>query len=495
MQPSLLELARQGDPQAIAALMNQTLHARGVTVRATRRGDCLHLLLQSQGVLVSARLVPALQKAMQDLGSPAISVVKVYGRQVGTPHSLWTEAFVVKTTTPSAPPLSRSPDLPPDPSLSWPYPPSVATTPTPENSRFAPQVTSAAAVAEASQEQPIYTNRDLANPPPAAAGESPLTAEMPVATRVERRSRKPGVNLRWFKRLWPIVGGLVILGASIWFWWVWNQQERELREVAAFVGNLRSAEQAADLPELQRTQRQLQQAIARLEAMPSFLGLRSTQGNQTISGVQAQLTSVNNRLKREEQAVANLKLAQQLGVTAAQLIQQTPSSPSRQKASQNLRTAVTLLETIPPTAFVAEQAQRSLTTYRREYTAVSGQVLPVSLPTSTSASASPSQGNPQAANQAGKTVAQAALIEVELAFTDVSWLQVTSDGKFQYEGEPTKGEKKSWTAQKDMILRVGNAGSILLSVNGATPKPLGEPGAVLEIRITPQTVRSRPLLN
>ncbi len=52
-QPNLLELAKQGDVNAIATLMNRKLQPKGIIAKAGMKNDCLQIVL-------SAAEVPAL---------------------------------------------------------------------------------------------------------------------------------------------------------------------------------------------------------------------------------------------------------------------------------------------------------------------------------------------------------------------------------------------------------------------------------------------------
>ncbi|MBD0344343.1 MAG: helix-turn-helix domain-containing protein [Coleofasciculus sp. Co-bin14] len=72
-------------------------------------------------------------------------------------------------------------------------------------------------------------------------------------------------------------------------------------------------------------------------------------------------------------------------------------------------------------------------------------------------------------------------IQVTVTFNDESWLRVTEDGQIQFEGILTKGTQKTWTAQKQLIIRAGNSGAVLLSFNGQEPKTLGNPKEVKEV--------------
>ncbi|WP_017317465.1 RodZ domain-containing protein [Mastigocladopsis repens] len=81
--------------------------------------------------------------------------------------------------------------------------------------------------------------------------------------------------------------------------------------------------------------------------------------------------------------------------------------------------------------------------------------------------------------------------ELTLELQDQSWLRVKVDGKTEFEGILNKGEKKSWTAQKELTIRSGNAGAVLVSTNNKEPTPLGDLGRVKEVTFTPETLNSQ----
>ncbi|MGH8002728.1 MAG: helix-turn-helix domain-containing protein [Brasilonema sp.] len=82
-------------------------------------------------------------------------------------------------------------------------------------------------------------------------------------------------------------------------------------------------------------------------------------------------------------------------------------------------------------------------------------------------------------------------VEVTLDLQDKSWLRVKVDGKTEFEGELNKGDKKTWTAQKELMIRSGNAGAVLISTNKKQPTPLGSINSVKQVTITPETVNSQ----
>ncbi len=72
-------------------------------------------------------------------------------------------------------------------------------------------------------------------------------------------------------------------------------------------------------------------------------------------------------------------------------------------------------------------------------------------------------------------------VRVGLTVTDQSWVRVMADGKEAFEGVLTEGTTRSWNAQKQLVVKAGNAGGIMVSFNEGTAKPLGAPGTVQEV--------------
>ena len=69
--------------------------------------------------------------------------------------------------------------------------------------------------------------------------------------------------------------------------------------------------------------------------------------------------------------------------------------------------------------------------------------------------------------------------ELGLTATLNIWLQVTGDGELLFKGMLKKGSKETWNAKKEIRLWVGNAGGVLVSLNG---KNLGHLGKKDEIK-------------
>jgi cytoskeletal protein RodZ len=71
-------------------------------------------------------------------------------------------------------------------------------------------------------------------------------------------------------------------------------------------------------------------------------------------------------------------------------------------------------------------------------------------------------------------------IFLELVFTSTSWIQVTVDGVRQFQGELETETYRSWYGEERIELRVGNAGAVLVTINGQALGTLGEPGEVID---------------
>ncbi|WP_337886245.1 helix-turn-helix domain-containing protein [Fischerella thermalis] len=82
-------------------------------------------------------------------------------------------------------------------------------------------------------------------------------------------------------------------------------------------------------------------------------------------------------------------------------------------------------------------------------------------------------------------------VEVTVELQGESWVRVKADGKTMFQGTLSKGERKTWTAKKELTIRSGNAGAVLVSANKSEQKPLGDPGRIKTVTFTPESVNSQ----
>lgn len=95
---------------------------------------------------------------------------------------------------------------------------------------------------------------------------------------------------------------------------------------------------------------------------------------------------------------------------------------------------------------------------------------------------------PPAPTQVGKTAvrpsptASGKPVRVGLTLKAQSWLRIVVDGKTEFEGVLPQGTQRTWEASKQVVVRAGDAGAVLVSHNEEQPQLMGEPGAVEEKR-------------
>ncbi|MEE3715979.1 RodZ domain-containing protein [Tumidithrix elongata RA019] len=73
-------------------------------------------------------------------------------------------------------------------------------------------------------------------------------------------------------------------------------------------------------------------------------------------------------------------------------------------------------------------------------------------------------------------------VNVGIVMTGQSWVRVLVDGKTEFEGVLSEGRKLSWSADRRVAIRAGNAGAIAVTVNNLPSEQLGREGEVVEKR-------------
>jgi cytoskeletal protein RodZ len=110
--------------------------------------------------------------------------------------------------------------------------------------------------------------------------------------------------------------------------------------------------------------------------------------------------------------------------------------------------------------------------------AVASAAAPEAQPTAAAAGSQTAAPAPEAASPTPSPVLHHRLA---IQLTQRSWLRVAVDGKTQLEGIFPAGTAKTFSG-RIADLRVGNAGGVRVSVNGAPPETLGKDGDVVEQR-------------
>ncbi|MFQ6058138.1 MAG: helix-turn-helix domain-containing protein [Anaerolineae bacterium] len=81
-------------------------------------------------------------------------------------------------------------------------------------------------------------------------------------------------------------------------------------------------------------------------------------------------------------------------------------------------------------------------------------------------------------------------ITLQVEVTERAWLRVVADGQTVFEGILDRGATRTWRGQEQIAMRSGNAGGVLVTVNGQREGPLGGRGEVVdrEWRLTEEGV-------
>lgn len=94
-QDNLIEQAKQGNPRAIAYVMNSTLQKRGITATVNLRDGCLDVMLDAPQ-LPDESVAEFIRKGVLNLKSEFIYEAHVYGRIAGEHFSTWVQEFKFK---------------------------------------------------------------------------------------------------------------------------------------------------------------------------------------------------------------------------------------------------------------------------------------------------------------------------------------------------------------------------------------------------------------
>lgn len=80
-------------------------------------------------------------------------------------------------------------------------------------------------------------------------------------------------------------------------------------------------------------------------------------------------------------------------------------------------------------------------------------------------------------------------ITVEFEVTSPSFVEIAADGKVSFAKAMEPGDRQRIQAQKELRVRVGDAGAFVWSLNGRAARPLGAAGVARSARITQATIK------
>ncbi len=92
-EAKVMELAKQGNAKAIAALMNHILKGRNINTLATIKNDCLHVVLESEQKPNQKASINLVRKNVVPLQLASITKVKVHWVKTGSKSPDWSHEF------------------------------------------------------------------------------------------------------------------------------------------------------------------------------------------------------------------------------------------------------------------------------------------------------------------------------------------------------------------------------------------------------------------
>ena len=90
-QQKIMELAKQGNPKAIAALLNQSLKSRSITASVLLKEECLHIILESDQEPNRQKTAKFASKTLRELNLTSIEAAKVHWRKAGKKSPDWSQ--------------------------------------------------------------------------------------------------------------------------------------------------------------------------------------------------------------------------------------------------------------------------------------------------------------------------------------------------------------------------------------------------------------------
>ena len=99
-QQNARELAKQGDPNVIANVLNRSLQPKGITAIVTRSEGYLHIILESATVPNQKALVNFIQQGLEKLELETIHTVNIYGQETDADVHAWEDEIQLAPNLP-----------------------------------------------------------------------------------------------------------------------------------------------------------------------------------------------------------------------------------------------------------------------------------------------------------------------------------------------------------------------------------------------------------
>ena len=83
-------------------------------------------------------------------------------------------------------------------------------------------------------------------------------------------------------------------------------------------------------------------------------------------------------------------------------------------------------------------------------------------------------------------------LRVGFTVTEPVWVSVKCDGNVSYTGTLMAADNRTFVATGSVIVLIGNAGGLTISINGRNMGPVGAHGETLLLELTPNGARRLP---
>ena len=93
------------------------------------------------------------------------------------------------------------------------------------------------------------------------------------------------------------------------------------------------------------------------------------------------------------------------------------------------------------------------------------------------------------ATPAGPAAVEAGELRLQVDVMESAWLSIRVDGEPAYSGTMQPGESRTFLGGSQIELSTGNASAVVLTLNGETLAPLGNPGEVKRITLSARDLR------
>lgn len=319
---ALIEIARQGNPKAIAQLLDSALQPRGITSKVSREQGRFTIFLDANEVPQKSSLVGLIRKGIKDLEIDSLESLKIYGRKFGDPSAGWREEIVFRSDL--ATPANSKPSS--SGAKSW-------------------QIQAEKLLAQA---RVVFTD---------------------LVTTVSkiRISRRTAIATATFLLLALLAAGGVI---GFNFWKMRSAQAQTIKQAQELVV-ASDINKASGIEALKASEEKLKQARDLLRGIPDTRGSLYAKAQTELTQVRSQLEAVEQKIANEESNTKTWTEADKLAQDAIASVQDPPYSLKTWRAAQaQLDQAIKQLEAIPEGTFVSNQVKTKLAAYRKQDAAI-----------------------------------------------------------------------------------------------------------------------------